>query len=184
MGEWFSFLSKSTMIPLATLAVFEGVRRISLRRAAWEYVAFLIFGVAVLGGTAGTLLWGASAIESTLAIAVDQKPLPSVPDVAFAQMTPQEREEKTRLLAKIAFEKSGTLATYISASGQHIRYAPSEEEIRDHEFLRESVARTRTILEFIRAQVWMLMIAGVVAAVAGVYARVYRRSEYQNRPNE
>jgi hypothetical protein len=180
MGEWFSFLIKWAMVPLATLAVFEGTRRVSLRRTAWKHAALLIFGVAVLGGMAGTLSRGASAIDSALALVFDQRPLPPVPGATLAQMTPQEREEKTRLLARIAFEKAGTLATYISASGQPIRYAPSEQEIREREIFRESVARTRTILEFIRIQVWTLMIAAVVAAVAGVYARFYGRSRHKD----
>jgi len=170
MESWFSFLGKWTLIPLATVAVFEGVRRVSLRRNAWKPATLLIFGAAVLGGYAGTLWWGASGIESMLGV-LDQRAPPPLPEVRLAQMSPQEREEKTRLLAQIAFENSGTLATYVSASGQHIRYAPSEKEIRDRESLRESLAQTRSRLEFIRTQVWMFIIAAIAAAAAGVYAR-------------
>ena len=179
MGEWLTFLSKWTLVPLATLAVFEGARRVSLRRTAWKHAALLIFGVAVLGGMAAFLSWGASTIDSSLAVFLDQKYLRPMPDATLAQLTPQEREERTRLLARLVFENTGTLTTYLSASGQRIQYAPSEKEIRHREFVIESVAEIRTNLTGIRTQVWMFMIAGVVAAVAGVYARFCERSECQ-----
>jgi hypothetical protein len=87
-------------------------------------------------------------------------------------MAPQEREEKTRILAQIAFYNAGILATHITATGQQVRYAPTEKEIRDRQTLMESLAQTRARVEFIRTQVWMFMLAAVAAAASGVYARL------------
>lgn len=175
MEEWFSFLSKWTLVALATIAVFEGARCFSMRRPLSKAAALLIFGVGVLGGYAGALSWGASGIDSALRT-LDGSSAPRVPESALAQMTPQEREEKTRLLAQISFQQTGNLATYSDANGRSILYAPSEKEIRDREGLRESLAQTRARLEFIRTQVWMLVIAVFTAAAAGLYARYRRRS--------
>jgi hypothetical protein len=170
MEDWFSFLSKWTLIPMATIAVFEGTRRVSLTQLPWRGAALLLFGIGVLGGYAGALSWGASGIAFALQ-AVDGGAPPAVPEAALAQMSAQEREEKTRLLAQIKFQKTGSLATYSSVSGQQIQYAPSEKEIRDRQTLLESLAQTRTRLEFIRTQVWMFVLAAIAAAAAGIYAR-------------
>ena len=171
MEEWLSFLSKWTLVPLATIAVFEGARRFSWGWSGRTAAALLLFGIGVLGGYAGSLAWGASRIESALGV-LDQRPPPPLSESALAQMTPQEREEKTRLLAQIAFENAGVLAIYISATGQQVRYAPSEKELRDRQTLRESLTQTRTRMEFIRTQVWMFILAAIAAAAAGVYARL------------
>jgi hypothetical protein len=173
MEEWLSFVGKWTLVPLATIAVFEGARRLSWARSGWNAAALLLFGVGILGGYAGSLAWVASGIESTFGV-LDQRSPPSLPESTLAQMTPQEREEKTRLLARIAFESAGILTTYISATGEQVRYAPSENEIRDRQTLRESLAQIRTRVEFIRAQVWMFSLSAIAAAVAGVCARSFR----------
>jgi hypothetical protein len=98
-----------------------------------------------------------------------------LPDAALAQLTPQEREYKTRLIAHLAFEKDGTLATYISTSGQRIQYAPSEQEIRNRVLVSASAASIRARAEGIRTQAWMFMIAAIVAVAAGLYARFCER---------
>lgn len=171
MEEWLSFLVKWTLVPLATISVFEGVRRLSWGRSGRKAAAHLLFGIGVLGGYAGYLAWGASAIESAVG-ALDERPPPALPESALVQMTPQEREQKTHLLAQIAFDNAGVLATYTTATGQQVRYAPSEKEIRDRQRLRESLAETRSRLEFIRTQVWMFLLATVAAVGAGAYARL------------
>ncbi len=171
MEEWLSFAAKWTLVPLATIAIFEGVRRFSWTRSGRKAAALVLFGIAVLGGSAGSLAWGAAAIESILAV-VNRAPPPALPSRALARMTPEEREEKTRILAQTAFDDTGVLITYTSATGQHVRYAPTEKEIRDRQTLMESLAQTRVRVEFLRAQVWMFLIAIVAAATAGAYARL------------
>jgi len=171
MEEWLSFLNKWTLLPLATIAVFEGTRRISWGRSGWKTAALLFFGIGALIVNAGSLAWGASVLESTLCV-LNQKLPPTIPESALAQMAPQEREEKTRLIAQIAFGNAGALITYISATGQQVRYAPSEKEIRDRESLEVSLMQTRTRLEFIRTQVWIYMLAAISAIAAGLYARL------------
>jgi hypothetical protein len=124
------------------------------------------------------MAWVASNVESTLKV-LDQSPVPSLPEASLARMTPQEREEKTRLLAQITFANLGVLATYTSATGQQVRYAPSEKEIRERQSIGESLAQTRTRAEFMRLQMWMFTLAVVAAAATGVYVRLCggRRSE-------
>jgi len=99
-----------------------------------------------------------------------------LPEAALAQMTPQEKEEKTRILAQITFTQTGKLAMYSDASGRQILYAPSEEEIRAREVLRESLGQARARLEFIRTEVWMFALFAIVAALAGIFIRNRRRS--------
>jgi hypothetical protein len=86
-------------------------------------------------------------------------------------MTPQEREEKTRILAQIAFDRTGALIDYTNAAGQQVRYSPAEQEIRDRETLTVSIAQTRVRVEFLRAQAWILALAAIAAAAAGACAR-------------
>jgi hypothetical protein len=92
-------------------------------------------------------------------------------------MTPHEREEKTLFRARFVFRETGSLVTYNNASGQQMLYAPSEKEIRDRQELRELSIKTRTILEFtriqLRAQIWVALIALVVAIGWGFIARAY-----------
>jgi hypothetical protein len=178
IGEWLTFLSVWAMVPFATIAVFEGVRRVSWRRATWKHAALLIFGMAVLGGEAG-VKWRAVSITET-GLASLERPLPSIPDATFDKMAPQEREDKTLLRAKITFAQTGALMDYVNASGQRIPYAPSEKEIRDREFERVSVAQIRTLNEGIRTQAWALMIAWIVAAAGGFYVRFHERSERES----
>jgi hypothetical protein len=171
MEQWLSFLSQLTLLPLATIAVFEGVRRLSWGRSGWQAAAILLIGIGMLGGYAGFLARVASGMESALAT-LDQMPPPRLPASALAQMTPHEREEKTQFLAQIAFANAGMLATYISAAGEEVRYAPSEKEIRDRQTLRESLAQTRARVEFIRTQVWMFIVAVIAAVSAGLFVRL------------
>jgi len=171
MEEWLSFAAKWTLVPLATIAIFEGVRRFSWTRSGRKAAALVLFGMAVLGGFAWSLARGAAGVESILAV-VNQSPPPPLPSGALARMTPEEREEKTRILAQIAFDNTGVLIAYTNAMGQQVRYAPTEKEIRDRQTLTESLAQTRVRVEFLRAQVWMFLLAIVAAAAAGAYARV------------
>ncbi|OQW86716.1 MAG: hypothetical protein BWK72_16705 [Rhodoferax ferrireducens] len=175
MREWLSFLIEWTLVAVATIAVFEGFRCFSLRQPLSKYAALLIFGVGVLGGYAAALSWSVSALDSVLTIA-DGGPPRQLPEAALAQMTPQEKEEKTRILAQITFTQTGKLAMYSDASGRQILYAPSEEEIRAREVLRESLGQARARLEFIRTEVWMFALFAIVAALAGIFIRNRRRS--------
>lgn len=171
MEEWLSFLSRLAFIPLATIAVYEGVRRCTWRWSNWRPAAHLLFGIGMLGGDAASKFVLASSIESSLKV-IAESPTPRVPESAFDQMSPREREEKSRLLAQIAFDRDGSLISYISISGERIGYAPSEKEIRDRQNLAESLAQTRIRLEFIRTQAWMFTLAAAVATLAGLYIRL------------
>ncbi|MDR0458179.1 MAG: hypothetical protein LBH10_04010 [Burkholderiaceae bacterium] len=171
------FLITWILVPLATIAIFEGSRRISWRRTAWKSAVFLIFGVVVLGGMTGAQLWGVSTLNSIArTLTFVSVPLPPVSDATLAQMTPQNREIATRLRARMTFERTGAFTTYISASGQHIQYAPSEKEISGRETATKVRTEIRIHLEYMRGQFLLFMIAGVVAVVVGMYARSCERS--------
>ena len=171
MDAWFSFLSKWALVPLATIALFEGVRRVSWSRAGVTPALFLLFGLMQLGGHAAGLAWAASHLESSLAPVVEERVPPPLPEGALAQMTATEREEKTRLLAQIAFQNAGVVTTYVTAKGEQVRYAPTETEIRDRLSFRESVTRTLIQLEHLRLHAWIHALALVAAIATGACAR-------------
>jgi hypothetical protein len=172
MDEWLSFAARWSLVPLATIAIYEGMRRLSWSRSGRNGAALVLFGIAVLGTDAASLTFSASNIESMIAV-LDQKALPPVQADVLAQMTPAEREEKTRILAQIAFDRAGALVEYVNAAGQKVRYAPTEKEIRDRETLTVSVAQAQVRMGLLRAQAWMFVLAVVVAAGAGAYARFF-----------
>ena len=172
LGEWFMFLSRLAVIPVATIAVFEGARRFSLKRPLSKATVYLALGIVVLGSYAGGLFWVTSGFdESAIKMFVEHSPVPDIPDAALAQMTPAEREEKTHLVARITFDQTGRLVTYSNANGEQVLYAPSEKEIRDRGDMRESLILARTRIEYVRAQVWVLAGALAVAIGLGMSAR-------------
>jgi hypothetical protein len=171
-GHWLYFVGKTVVFPLAILAVFEGVRRFSPQRTAWKAAVFLVCGMAFLCGQAGVLLRAAASIEPALDLSDQCPPLPAaIPDSLLAQLTLQERHYRTHLLARMEFGCTGTLRRYIDASGLSVVYAPSEEQIRNREFIKVTVAETRMRVEFARAYVRTLVAAAITAVLAGLYAR-------------
>jgi hypothetical protein len=176
IGPWFHFISQCAALPLASLAVFVGVRRLALRRTAWKAAALLVCGMIYLCGYGGVLFMGASSLGSALKD-VDDHHWPAIPESTLAQLTPEDREFKTRLHARMEFEDAGTLITYINASGQRVLYAPTEEQIRQREFIKVSAAQVRVQLENLRTQGWALVIAAITALLAGVYARIVSKGK-------
>ena len=170
MEDWLRSLSGLAVIPLATIAVFEGTRRLSWARSGLKFGALMLFGIITLGGNAGSSFWMASTLQSTLAVLAETE-LPRLSEAALAQMSPQEREEKTRLLAQVAFGRDGSLTSYLTATGNSVQYAPSEKEIRDRQRLAESLAQLQARLDFIRTQAWILILSLTVGALTGVYVR-------------
>ena len=173
MGQWLNFISKSVVVTLATLAVFEGARRFSPWRTAWKTkaAAYLAGGMVVLCGYGGTLLRAGASGESSLQYLVHSRPVPVMPESRLAQMTPEDRERITRLLARMEFDRTGALRNYISVSGQSVLYAPSESEIRNRELIKVTVASGRITYVFIRAQGPALIMTALIALLAGLYAR-------------
>ena len=173
IGQWLNFISKSVVVTLAILAVFEGARRCSPWRTAWKTkaAAYLAGGMVVLCGYGGALSWAEASIDSSLQYLLHSSPVPVISENMLAQLTPEDREQRTRLLARLEFDRTGTLRNYISASGQSVLYAPSESEIRNRESTQVSLAQARAMLDVIRAQGPALIMTALIALLAGLYAR-------------
>ena len=171
MEDWLRSLSGLAVIPLATIAVFEGTRRLTWARSGLKFGALMLFGIITLGGNAGSSFWIASTLQSSLAVLAEAEPR-RLSEAALAQMSPQEREEKTRLLAQVAFGRDGSLTSYLTVTGNAVQYAPTEKEIRDRQRLAESLAQVRARLDFIRTQAWTLILSLAVGTLAGAYGRL------------
>ena len=173
LGGWLAFLTGVAVVPVATIAVFEGARRFSLKRPLSKATVYLALGIVVLGSYAGGLFWATSGSERFFKLEEERerRPIPVIPEAALAKMTPAEREEKTRLVARMTFDQTGRLVTYSNANGEQVLYAPSEKEIRDRGDMRESLILARTRIEYVRAQVWVMMGALAVAIGLGMSAR-------------
>jgi hypothetical protein len=173
MNDWLLFLASWGLIPLATIAVFEGTRRVKLDGAGRKAGLLLAFGLAVFGVRAGYSAWASSALEDLL-IPVERPPV-SIPEVA-ARLQPVEREVATRMRAQIVFEKSGRLVTYDRADGEKILYAPSQTEIERRERQRESLIQVRSTVSQLRTHMVTFVLAAIVAGLAGGFVRRHESS--------
>ena len=167
MQGWLDFVMHWTLVPLATLAVYEGAKQLARVGFGWKQGALLVLGTAFLVGNAAFLAWGAASITRSLE-AFHAWPLRQPSKEQIAQLPPTEREAKSRMLAGINYQTNGVLTVYYTSSGSEVLYAPSQAEITQREKMREEIGLTHGRLESLNAQVYVFAFAALASLVAGV----------------
>ena len=168
MQAWLDFSMKLILVPLATLAMYEGVKQLASIGFGWKQGALIVLGAAFLGGEAALLAWGGPSITRSLEM-LDGNPLLFQPSKKqIAQLPPDERETKSRMLAAINYQSKGVLTVYYTSSGSEVLYVPSQLEITDREKQREEIGLIRGRLESITTQVYVLAFAALASLVAGL----------------
>lgn len=167
MQEWLDLAMKLTLVPLATLAMYEGAKQLASVGFGWKQGVLLVLGAAFLGSEAALLAWSGPSITRSLE-ALHAGPLLQPSKEQIAQLPPAEREIKSLMLAGINYQSKGVLTVYYTSSGSEVLYAPSQVDITHREKQREEIGLIRGRLESITTQVYVLAFAALVSLVAGL----------------
>ena len=167
MQAWLDFSMKLLLVPLATLAMYEGVKQLASVGFGWKQGALIVLGAASLGGEAALLAWKGPLIMRSLDL-LQSGPLLQPSKEQVAQLPPDERETKSRMLAAINYQSKGVLTVYYTSSGSEVLYVPSQVEITDREKQREEIGLIRGRFESITTQVYVLAFAALASLVAGL----------------
>ena len=167
MQELLDLVMKLTSVPLATLAMYEGVKQLARVGLGWKQGALIVLGAASLGGEAALLAWKGPLVMSSLEL-LQSGPLFQPSKEQIAQLPPDERETKSRMLAAINYQSKGVLTVYYTSSGSEVLYVPSQVEITDREKQREEIGLIRGRFESITTQVYVLAFAALASLVAGL----------------
>ena len=119
----------------ALCSLFYGALLLAERRAGKLAIFILAFGLLVGGGHIFKDIWTPSFMsKQTALLHREQLPLREVPADWGKEMSPEQRA-RSIILARNAFTDHGKLIEYVEASGNRVRFAPTEEDIRSRDTL-------------------------------------------------
>jgi hypothetical protein len=167
---WDSFVAHWVIVPIATIWLFEGVRRAVARRTGRSSAILAIVGAAFLLGNGGVALWGATSLTSTLDSIFGSPQTLELSDEVLAKLPGDEKAKRSLLLAQMNFANTGLLTEHYAPDGTSVRYVPTEAEIQEREKAREGLAEARARIDQVRTRAFSLFIAAVTAVIAGVFA--------------
>lgn len=165
--EWLDFTVTAASAALAFVFLFEGVRLLRSRGYSRIPLLMTLFGVIYFFALAGFSYWIHSAIKESQEFLKKTNVVEVSLEKWGMELAPDKREEGTRALARMVFVDSGKLVDYIELTGQRKRFSPTEQDIKDRDFLVVTMARLDdAVIENLRKAI-VLVIWAIVAGVLG-----------------
>jgi hypothetical protein len=115
VNEWGYFLFDAATWTLASIAIYEGARRLAAGQRQRSVIVIFAAGLACVVLRGGGGLWGALEVTEPLAAAHRGGP----------EFPAQEREKSSRAYAAHVFTSGGYLITYVDQSGERKPFVPS-----------------------------------------------------------
>ena len=119
----------------ALCSLFYGALLLAERRSGKLAIFILAFGLLVSVGHIFKDIWTPSFMsKQTALLHREQLPVREVPAGWGKDMSPEQRV-RSIILARNAFTDHGKLIDYVDASGNRVRFAPTEEDIHGRDTL-------------------------------------------------
>ena len=156
------------------VAAYEGTRM--LVRGSVNRLSVALLSVSVL--VVGIQFFSSRYLSSHLLGTAQSLRVPSIPDPLhpdLQDLPPEDREDRSRILARARFLDSGELHRHYGSSGTSVTFAPSQQDLKDREaFLRTEAQITNTASD-VRASgerlLWLLTAFVAVGLCVGVAQR-------------
>ena len=165
---WIDFFLHWATIPIATICLFDGTRRLVMQRNGRTSIALCVAGAGLLLANAVVANSVAASLRTTIVVpSASAKAREMSPDV-LARLPASERESKSRLLAAFNFTDSGVLTRYFTAEGTPILFAPTQAEVQEREKRHDTQTTARALVEQLQTKAYSLYIALLVAVLLGM----------------
>ena len=153
----------------ALCSLFYGALLLAERRSGKLTVFILAFGLLVGGGHIFKDIWTVSFMsKQTAVLHFEQSPMREVPAGWGKDMSPEQRA-RSIILARLAFTDHGKLIEYVEESGNRVRFAPTEEDIRSRDTFLIMAAKFDETLSWAEMLKFHWITISVTALVLGCY---------------
>jgi hypothetical protein len=164
---FFFTLVVGVVVAAGMLCIFAGARRIA--GSGFERIGALLMAVGIIlaVGKAGADLYVASGLRRLL---------DAFPTVASAEppggweeadMMPEQRTTKSTENARLTYQVTGRLVTYIDATGQRATFAPTQADLHTRERLVVGFDRTDAESRARASEGWRQLMGALTCLVAG-----------------
>ncbi len=145
--DLFGIGLKYVLNVFALLAIYDGMRRIFMKKISKSVFAFLAIGLAYCLGSSGNSYFMANALESLKTPNEELRKLGKLPVDWGADLLPEVRAERTNNIAQVYFKEFGKYNRVTDLNGKWRSFSPTEKDIKSRDKVIAQRIETKIIIE-------------------------------------
>jgi len=151
----------------ALIAIYDGVRRILLKKYSKSVFVFIVIGLFYTLGSSGYYYFMANILTSLESPKENLQKHGSLPDDWGIELALADRVERTQNIARVYFKSFGKFSRVVNFEGNWQPFAPTEADIKSRDEAIAQEVELKMIIQRLNSSSLYWLISTLVAALLG-----------------